>query len=96
MKKSIALLCTLVLCLTAVLTAAVHLNVRADGAAIELIEIESPVSFHSDLQKEVLEAGDFAAHLIRCGRYAVIIFVVIAVYPMIFKFTAKIGAKKSA
>ena len=46
--------------------------------------------------KEVLEAGDFAAHLIRCGRYAVIIFVVIAVYPMIFKFTAKIGAKKSA
>ena len=57
MKKSIALLCTLVLCLTAVLTAAVHLNVRADGAAIELIEIESPVSFHSDLQKEVLEAG---------------------------------------
>lgn len=57
MKKSIALLCTLVLCLTAVLTVAVHLNVRADGAAIELIEIESPVSFHSDLQKEVLEAG---------------------------------------
>ena len=50
-------LCALVLFLTAVLSAAVHLNVRADGAAIELIEIESPVSFHSDLQKEVLEAG---------------------------------------
>ena len=46
--------------------------------------------------KELLEAGNFAAHLIRTGRYAIVIFVVIAVYPMLFKLTAKIGKKKSA
>ena len=46
--------------------------------------------------KEVLDAGDFTAHLIRSGRYAVVIFVVIAVYPMLFRLTAKIGQKKSA
>ena len=46
--------------------------------------------------KELLEAGNFAAHLIRTGRYAVVIFVVIAVYPMLFKLTAKIGKRKSA
>ncbi len=45
--------------------------------------------------KELLDAGDLAAHLIRSGRYAIIIFVVIAVYPMLFKLTAKIG-KRSA
>jgi hypothetical protein len=45
--------------------------------------------------KELLDAGDLAAHLIRTGRYAIIIFVVIAVYPMLFKLTAKIG-KRSA
>ncbi len=45
--------------------------------------------------KELLDAGDFAAHLIRSGRYAVVIFVVIAVYPMLFKLTAKIGKKKT-
>ena len=45
--------------------------------------------------KELLDAGNFAAHLIRSGRYAVVIFVVIAVYPMLFKVTAKIGKKKT-
>ena len=45
--------------------------------------------------KEVLDAGDFAAHLIRSGRYTVVIFVVIAVYPMLFRLTAKIGKKKN-
>ncbi|MBR0107351.1 MAG: phosphatase PAP2 family protein [Lachnospiraceae bacterium] len=34
---------------------------------------------------EVLSAGDFTAHLIRTGRYAVVIFLIIGVYPMIFK-----------
>lgn len=45
--------------------------------------------------KALLDAGDLTAHLIRSGRYAIIIFVVIAVYPMLFKVTAKIG-KRSA
>ncbi|MCR5663613.1 MAG: phosphatase PAP2 family protein [Oscillospiraceae bacterium] len=44
----------------------------------------------------VLEAGDLAAHLIRAGRYAIVIFVVIGVYPAVFKLTARIGAKKNA
>ena len=43
---------------------------------------------------ELLSRGDLAAHLIRTGRYAVVIFVVIAIYPMLFKLTARIGAKK--
>ena len=45
--------------------------------------------------KELLDAGDFTAHLIRTGRYAIVIFAVIAIYPMLFKVTAKIGRKKT-
>lgn len=36
-----------------------------------------------------------AANLARCGRYAVVIFVVLAIYPMLFKLTAKIGRKSA-
>lgn len=46
--------------------------------------------------KELLNAGGFASNLIRTGRYAVVIFAVIALYPMVFKLTAKIGKKKAA
>ena len=42
-----------------------------------------------------LQDGSLAEHLARCGRYAIVIFVVIAVYPMLFKLTAKIGKKKT-
>ena len=45
--------------------------------------------------KELLGSDGFASHLIRCGRYAIVIFVVIAIYPMLFKLTAKIGKKKA-
>ena len=45
--------------------------------------------------KELLGSDGVASHLIRCGRYAVVIFVVIAIYPMLFKLTAKIGKKKT-
>ena len=44
--------------------------------------------------KEVLEAGDLTAQLIRAARYAAVIFTVIGVYPMIFKFTGRIWEKK--
>ena len=40
--------------------------------------------------KELLESGGFAAHLIRTSRYAVIIFVDIGVYPMLFRVTGKL------
>lgn len=41
-----------------------------------------------------LDSGALAAHIVRSGRYAVVIFAVIALYPMLFKVTAKIGGKK--
>ena len=44
--------------------------------------------------KEVLSAGDLTAQLIRTGRYAIVIFVVIGVYPLIFKLTGKLWDKK--
>ena len=45
--------------------------------------------------KELLDAGTFAAHLIRSLRYAVVIFAVIGVYPLLFKLTGKLWEKKS-
>ena len=43
--------------------------------------------------KELLDAGDVLAHLVRTLRYAVVIFVVIGVYPMLFKPTGKLWNK---
>lgn len=40
--------------------------------------------------KALLDAGDLTAHLIRAGRYAVVIFLVIGVYPLLFKLTGKL------
>lgn len=44
--------------------------------------------------KELLDAGDLTAHLIRALRYTLVMFTVIALYPMLFRYTAKIGKKK--
>lgn len=44
--------------------------------------------------KELLNAGNLAAHLIRALRYAVVIFVVIGVYPMLFKLTGRLWDSK--
>ena len=44
--------------------------------------------------REVLDAGDLTAQMIRTGRYAAVIFVVIGVYPMLFKLTGKLWEKK--
>ena len=44
--------------------------------------------------KELLNGTDFAAMLIRALRYAVVIFVVIGVYPMLFKATGKLWKQK--
>lgn len=43
---------------------------------------------------EILEAEDFVSHLIRALRYAIVSFSVMALYPMVFKYTAKLGSKK--
>jgi undecaprenyl-diphosphatase len=45
--------------------------------------------------KELLDAGTFAAHLIRSLRYAVVIFAVIGVYPLLFKLTGRLWEKKA-
>ena len=42
----------------------------------------------------VLDAGDFAAHLIRALRYTAVIFVVIGVYPLLFRLTGRLWEKK--
>ena len=39
---------------------------------------------------EFLDGGTMAAHLVRTGRYAIVIFIVIGVYPMLFKVGDKI------
>lgn len=45
---------------------------------------------------EFLSDGSMASHIVRTLRYAIVIFTVIAIYPMVFKLTAKIGQKKQA
>ena len=44
--------------------------------------------------KPLLDAGGFVSHLIRMLRYAVVIFTVIGVYPMLFKLTGKLWNRK--
>ena len=44
--------------------------------------------------KEMLNAGDMTAHVIRAGRYAVVIFLIIGVYPLLFKWTGKLWERK--
>lgn len=43
---------------------------------------------------EILEAGNFTAHLIRTLRYTAVIFTVIGVYPALFRLTGKLWEKK--
>lgn len=44
--------------------------------------------------KELLEAGTIVSYLIRTLRYALVIFTVIGVYPMLFKATGKLFDRK--
>lgn len=43
---------------------------------------------------ELLNGNDFAAHLVRALRHAVMAFLIIFVYPILFRCTAKLGKKK--
>ena len=45
--------------------------------------------------KELLNAGNLTSQIIRAGRYAAVIFIVIGVYPMLFKVTGKLWDKNS-
>ncbi len=42
---------------------------------------------------EFLEGGSMGALLVRCVRYALISFIEFGVYPLVFRYTAKIGRK---
>ena len=44
--------------------------------------------------KEWLDSGELAANLVRSVRYAVILFLIVGVYPMVFPVFEKIGKKK--
>ncbi len=44
---------------------------------------------------EFLDGGTFAAYLVRTLRYTVVFFICIAVYPLIFSVTAKIGGGRT-
>lgn len=44
--------------------------------------------------KEWLDSGELAANLVRTARYAVILFIIIGVYPRVFPAFEKIGKKK--
>ena len=44
--------------------------------------------------KEFLDNGTLAAGLVRTARYAVVLFVALAVYPRVFPIFEKIGKKK--
>ena len=44
--------------------------------------------------RELLNGSGFAAYLVRTLRYAVVIFVVVGVYPMVFRLTGRLWEKK--
>ena len=46
--------------------------------------------------KEFLESGTTAAMLVRTGRKAIVTFIIMGIYPMLFKYTAKIGKHETA
>lgn len=49
--------------------------------------------FKLPFPKELLESASFAAYIIRTIRYALVVFLIVGVYPMLFKYTGKIGKK---
>jgi len=65
------------------------LRVIGGGAIYVILNTLLKVPFSS----EFLESGTLAAHLVRTFRYAIILFVDMGVYPMMFKVTAAVGRK---
>ena len=45
-------------------------------------------------RSEFLESELYAASLVRCGRYTIIIFLLLAIYPILFRYTARLKAGK--
>ena len=58
--------------------------IRLIGGAVVFFALDELLKV--PFAKEFLSSGTLAAHLVRCGRYMIAIFVSVAVYPMLFKF----------
>lgn len=50
--------------------------------------------FKLPFSKEFLENGTHASQIVKAGRYTVVVFLIVAIYPMVFKYTSKIGKKE--
>ena len=62
---------------------------RVLGGAAVFLALSSLLKL--PFSKDFLSGGTFPALLVRCARYAISCFVAFAIYPMVFKYTAKIG-----
>lgn len=62
------------------------------------LALELALSFLTKMpfSKEFLESGTLPAYLVRTGRYAVIMFTLFAIYPMLFKYIDRVSGKKDA
>lgn len=49
--------------------------------------------FKVPFSKEFLDTAAMGPWLVRVARYTLVVFIVVGIYPMIFKYTAKIGKK---
>ena len=58
--------------------------IRLIGGAVAFFALDEFLKV--PFAKEFLSSGTMAAHLVRCGRYMIAIFVSVAVYPMLFKY----------
>ena len=67
------------------------IRVAGGGLSYLVLNVLMKLPFSS----EFLGNGSFAAHMVRTGRYFVIGFALIGLYPMIFKYTANIGKKEA-
>lgn len=50
--------------------------------------------FKLPFKESFLESATLGAYLVRTGRYAIVVFIVCGLYPMLFKYTANIGKKE--
>ena len=65
---------------------------RAAGAFVIYFALNTLLK--TPFSKEWLDSGELAANLVRTARYAVILFVIIGVYPRVFPVFEKIGKKQ--
>ena len=64
---------------------------RTAGGALIYFGLDTVLNL--PFSEELLEAGNFVSHLIRILHYGVILFIMIGVYPMLFKWTGKLWEK---